>query len=123
MPSPEHAAPEVHVLIVGSGPTGLVLAHWLTRLGIAVRIIDRASGPSAASRALGVHPRTLELHRQVGLADAVVQGSVGVAGACLWVGGRRVARVPLRQIGEGLSRYPTTVVFPQDEHERVLIRG
>jgi 2-polyprenyl-6-methoxyphenol hydroxylase-like FAD-dependent oxidoreductase len=29
------------VLIVGAGPTGLVLAFWLTRLGVAVRIVDK----------------------------------------------------------------------------------
>jgi 2-polyprenyl-6-methoxyphenol hydroxylase-like FAD-dependent oxidoreductase len=122
MTSPEHAAPDVQVLIVGAGPTGLVLAQWLTRLGVTVRIIDRASGPGTASRALGVHPRTLEFHRQVGLADAVVQGGVEVAGASLWAGGHRLARVPLHEIGKKLTPYPI-VVFPQDEHERVLIRG
>ncbi len=33
------------VLIVGAGPTGLVLALWLTRLGVRVRIIDKAEQP------------------------------------------------------------------------------
>ena len=28
------------VLIVGAGPTGLVLALWLSRLGVGIRIID-----------------------------------------------------------------------------------
>ena len=36
---------ETYVLIVGAGPTGLVLALWLTRLGIRVRIIDKTSRP------------------------------------------------------------------------------
>ena len=36
---------ETDVLIVGAGPTGLVLALWLTRLGIRVRIIDKTSRP------------------------------------------------------------------------------
>ena len=60
------------VLIVGAGPTGLVLALWLTRLGIRVRIIDRTAGPGTASRALGIQARTLELYRLLGLAEAVV---------------------------------------------------
>ncbi len=33
------------VLIVGAGPTCLVLALWLTRLGVRVRIIDKAEQP------------------------------------------------------------------------------
>ena len=109
------------VLIVGAGPTGLVLALWLTRLGVAVRIVDRADGPATASRAIGVQPRTFELHRQVGVADAVLAGGVEVAGVNLWVGGRRVARVPLEHAGRGLTPYPSIVMLPQDEHERVLI--
>jgi 2-polyprenyl-6-methoxyphenol hydroxylase-like FAD-dependent oxidoreductase len=39
------------VLIVGAGPTGLVLALWLTRLGVLVRIVDKTSEPGASSRA------------------------------------------------------------------------
>ena len=34
------------VLIVGAGPTGLVLALWLAKQGIRPRIIDRNSGPA-----------------------------------------------------------------------------
>ena len=31
---------DTDVLIVGAGPTGLVLALWLSKLGIRVRILD-----------------------------------------------------------------------------------
>ena len=56
------------VLIVGAGPTGLVLAQWLTLLGVRVRIVDKTAEPGTTSRALAVQARTLELYRQVGLA-------------------------------------------------------
>ena len=39
------------VLIAGAGPTGLVLALWLTRRGISVRIVDKAAEPGTTSRA------------------------------------------------------------------------
>ena len=45
---------DVPVLIVGAGPTGLVLALWLTKLGVAVRIIDKTAEPGTTSRALAV---------------------------------------------------------------------
>ena len=74
--SPRGEAPwlmtDTDVLIVGAGPTGLVLALWLTRLGVRVRIVDKTAEPGTTSRALAVQARTLELYRQVGLADAVV---------------------------------------------------
>ncbi len=53
-------------LIVGAGPTGLVLALWLTRLGVGTRIIDNAAEPGTTSRALAVQARTLEFYRQIG---------------------------------------------------------
>ena len=56
-----------NVLIVGAGPTGLVLALWLARQGVEVRIIDKAAEPGTTSRALAVHARTMELYRQLGL--------------------------------------------------------
>jgi 2-polyprenyl-6-methoxyphenol hydroxylase-like FAD-dependent oxidoreductase len=63
---------DCEALIVGAGPTGLVLALWLTKLGARVRIIDKTSGPGTTSRALAVQARALELYRQLGLAEAVV---------------------------------------------------
>ena len=46
------------VLIIGAGPTGLVLALWLTKLGVKVRIVDKTVEPGTTSRALAVHART-----------------------------------------------------------------
>ena len=109
------------VLIIGAGPTGLVLALWLTRFGIPLRIIDKTAEPGTTSRALAVQARTLESYHQVGLADAVIAGGVRIANLNFWVKGALAARVPLQRIGEGLSPYPFALVFPQDAHERLLI--
>jgi 2-polyprenyl-6-methoxyphenol hydroxylase-like FAD-dependent oxidoreductase len=109
------------VLIIGAGPTGLVLALWLTRLGVRVRIIDKTAEPGTTSRAVAVQGRTLELYRQVDLAGAVVEAGVKVAGANLWAGGAKAARVPLGRMGEGLSPFPYALTYPQDAHERLLI--
>ncbi|HEX5387115.1 MAG TPA: FAD-dependent monooxygenase [Gemmatimonadales bacterium] len=112
--------PDPLVLIAGAGPTGLVLGVWLTRLGIPVRIIDKAAEPGTTSRALAVQARTLEFYHQVGLADAVVAGGVKIENLNFWVKGEKAARVPLGRIGEGLSPYPFALVYPQDAHERLL---
>jgi 2-polyprenyl-6-methoxyphenol hydroxylase-like FAD-dependent oxidoreductase len=109
------------VLIAGAGPTGLVLALWLTRLGIKVRIIDKTAEPGTTSRALAVQARTLEFYHQVGLDDAVIAGGVKIENLNLWASGRRVGRVPLQRTGEGLTPYAFALVFPQDAHERLLI--
>ncbi|MHC8382686.1 FAD-dependent oxidoreductase [Pseudomonas sp. LB3P14] len=109
------------VLIIGAGPTGLVLALWLSKLGIRVRILDKTSTPGTTSRALAVQARTLELYRQLDLSTAVVQNGHRVGAANFWVKGEPVARLPLTRIGEGLTPYAFLEIFPQDEHERLLI--
>ncbi|HEX6441763.1 MAG TPA: FAD-dependent oxidoreductase [Stellaceae bacterium] len=109
------------VLIVGAGPTGLVLALWLTKLGVKVRIIDKAAEPGTTSRALAVHARTLELYHQLDLADAVIAKGHNVPAINLWVRGERRARVSFEDIGADITRYPFLHIFPQDEHERLLI--
>lgn len=112
---------DTEVLIVGAGPTGLVLALWLTRLGVRVRIIDQTAEPGTTSRALGVQARTLELYRQIGLAGAVVERGHKLLAGNLWVSGAHASRFVFGAMGEGLSPYPYALIFPQDEHERLLI--
>lgn len=60
------------VLIVGAGPTGLVLACDLARRGIAVRIVDKAPGHPRSSRSKGPDPRSLEVLEDLGVVEAVL---------------------------------------------------
>ena len=109
------------VLIVGAGPTGLVLALWLTKLGVRVRIVDKTAEPGTTSRALAVQARTLELYRQLDLTEAVVARGHKVPAVNLWVKGEATARISFGSVGEGLTPYPFLHIFPQDQHERLLI--
>jgi len=109
------------VLIVGAGPTGLVLALWLTKLGVDVHIIDKTSTPGTTSRALAVQARTLELYRQLDLADAVVTKGHKVPAVNLWVRGEKKAQVQFGSLGSDLTPFPFLHIFPQDQHERLLI--
>lgn len=109
------------VLIAGAGPTGLVLALWLTKLGVKVRIVDKLAEPGTTSRALAVQARTLEFYHQVGIDEAVIEGGNKIRHLNFWVKGRRAATVPLERTGEGLSPYSFALVFPQDAHEKLLI--
>src|SRR5258708_22259791 len=111
----------VSVLIIGAGPTGLVLALWLTKLGVKVRIIDKTAESGTTSRALAVQARTLELYRQLDLADFVVEHGHKVPAVNLWVKGEPAARLPFETIGEGLTASSFLEILPQDQHERLLI--
>ena len=115
------ATRDTDVLIVGAGPTGLVLALWLMRLGVRVRIVDKTAEPGTTSRALAVQARTLELYRQVGLADALVNRGRPMRAINLWAAGKPVAHAVLGDMGADISPFPYALIFPQDEHERLLI--
>ncbi len=108
------------VLITGAGPTGLVLALWLTKQGVDVRIIDESTGPGETSRALAVQARTLELYRQLDLAERIIEEGHKNPALNLWVGGRKRARLSFSDAGSRITPYPFVLVYPQDWHERVL---
>ncbi len=111
----------IDVLIAGAGPTGLVLALWLARNGVRVRIVDKALEPGTTSRALAVQARTLEFYRQLGIADSVVARGLQMQAVNFWVRGRKTAHLPVGEIGKGVSPFPYVLIFPQDQHEKLLI--
>ena len=108
------------VLIVGAGPTGLMLANQLGRHGVRAQIIDRHPGPALQTRALGVQARTLEIYAQLGIADEALELGKRATGANLWAQGRFGARVPLGDIGRDLSPFPFLLILGQDDNERLL---
>lgn len=108
------------VLIVGAGPTGLMLANQLGRRGVRAVIIDRHQGPAEQTRAMAVHARTLEIFAQLGVAERALSLGRRGNGANMWTGRRRSARVPLQEMGQGLSPYPFVLMLGQDDTERML---
>ncbi|MFK8847990.1 monooxygenase [Streptomyces sp. Ac-502] len=59
----------VDVAVVGAGPTGLLLACELALAGVHTRVFERRTEPQRDSRALSLHPRSVELMDQRGLLD------------------------------------------------------
>jgi 2-polyprenyl-6-methoxyphenol hydroxylase-like FAD-dependent oxidoreductase len=110
------------ILIVGAGPTGLVLALWLARSGISFRIIEKNDGPGQASRAMAVQARTLEFYRQMGIADQAIAAGICIDGGHLRQGSRAIADFPFNNIGQVFSPYPFILSLPQDDHEHLLAK-
>jgi 2-polyprenyl-6-methoxyphenol hydroxylase-like FAD-dependent oxidoreductase len=61
--------PDPHVLVVGAGPTGLMLAGVLARLGVSFRLIDRDPSPHGQARATMIQARTLEIFQRLGIVE------------------------------------------------------
>ena len=108
---------DVPVLIVGAGPTGLTAALELSRLGIGVRIVDRAPEPSPASRALGVQARTVELLRVRGVGDEMLRLGNPARATTLYSGGEKLAAIELHRMP---SEFNYVLLLAQSETERLL---
>src|SRR5256712_383815 len=111
---------DTHVLVVGAGPTGLMLANQLGRRGVRAMVIDRHAGPSLQTRAIGVQARTMEIYAKLGLADRALELGKDGSGANLWAEGRWMARVPLGEAGRDLTPFPFILILGQDDNERIM---
>jgi 2-polyprenyl-6-methoxyphenol hydroxylase-like FAD-dependent oxidoreductase len=111
---------DVDVLIVGAGPTGLMLANQLARRGVKPRIIDRHSGPAQQSRAMAVQARTMEIYSKMGIIDKALSLGARATGANMWANGRWTARIPVGDIGQSMSPFPFVLMLGQDDNELIM---
>jgi 2-polyprenyl-6-methoxyphenol hydroxylase-like FAD-dependent oxidoreductase len=107
----------VDVLVVGAGPTGLLLAGELARHGLRPRLVDKLAAPSSKSKALGVHARTLEIWEDLGIVDEALARGRKLYGMNLYAGADRLAHLSLDELD---SPYPFVLVLPQFETEAIL---
>jgi phenol 2-monooxygenase len=76
---------EVDVLIVGSGPAGMILAAQLSQFpGIAARIVERRPGRLAIGQADGIQARSVETFQAFGFAERIVQEAYRITEMCFW---------------------------------------
>ncbi len=114
------AQEDVEVLVVGAGPTGLMLANWLVKLGRRIAVIDGKDGPTVESRALGVHSRSMEIYDQLGVVDRVLAEAVHAESVRQGYGRRAFTPIPLSGLGQGLTPYPGIYMLEQSANERIL---
>ncbi len=105
------------VLIVGAGPVGLTMAMALKRLGVGVRIVDKATQRTDKSKALVIWPRTLELLDIQGCVQPFVDTGIPATGARIVADGKTLVHVPF-DIARSKFRY--ALMIPQSETERLL---
>lgn len=115
-------APSIHtqVIINGAGPTGLALACQLIRYNIDFIILDKNTGVTPFSKAIGVHARTLEIYDQIGLTQTAIQQGSIAAKIRFITDGRIRGALDLSEIGKDLSPYPFVLMLEQSKNEQLM---
>jgi 2-polyprenyl-6-methoxyphenol hydroxylase-like FAD-dependent oxidoreductase len=108
------------VLIVGAGPTGLVLAAQLAAHGVRPRLVDRATDRVHESRALAIQPRTLEVLAGLGVTGRLVAAGNRAVQLRMHVR-HRVLSAPLFDLGLDDTVFPYLLFLSQAETERILV--
>ena len=114
------AACDFDVIVVGAGPTGLLLARELQRHGIDVALLERRADPWTGTRAIGVHAPVLAALESSGATERILAEATRVT--------RGIARSGERTLGEVRfdrlrTRFPFVATVPQAVTEAAISVG
>lgn len=108
---------DVSVLVVGAGPTGLLLAAELARRNVPACLIDANPAPLHWDRATIVHPRTVEVFESLGIHEPLLAAGVKQRIARLHSDGEVLGEIDLALCG---SRHAYNVNLSEEVTERIL---
>ena len=102
--------PEPEVLVVGAGPVGLIAALFLHRNGVRLEVIDKDQRTTQHSYALAIHPRTLRILDEAGLAEKLIASGRKLTKVAFYEGRERRAEIDYSSLA---SRHPYLLVVRQ----------
>lgn len=105
------------VLIIGAGPSGLLMACELARHGVSFRIIDRKPERTQTTNAAGVHTRTLEIFDQIGIINEFLELGQRWLSFRIHAEDELLTQIPFTHID---SYYQFSLLLAQSQTERIL---
>jgi NADPH-dependent dioxygenase len=105
------------VLVAGAGPVGLLTALALAEQGVQVQIVDQERRPAARSYALALHPQSLRLLDEIGLADDLLARAHRIERLAFYEGMERRAELDFTALP---AEFPFVAVLPQQILEGTL---
>jgi 2-polyprenyl-6-methoxyphenol hydroxylase-like FAD-dependent oxidoreductase len=109
------SAPQV--LVVGAGPTGLLLGAELWRRGVPTRVVDCHDAPLGWDRATILHARSLEVFESLGIADDLLAQGIRMRATRLYADGELLGELDVSGSG---SRYEYDLSVSEEVTERLL---
>ncbi|KAJ7077824.1 FAD binding domain-containing protein [Mycena belliarum] len=119
------ASANPRILIVGAGPTGLVLALALVRSGVPVRLIDKEPASRLGQRGAGIMPRSLELFHALGVGAEILRRAIPPPQAVVYEmprGVKVLSKFDMWPRNEPTPQrpFPNVVMLGQDHLEQIL---
>jgi 2-polyprenyl-6-methoxyphenol hydroxylase-like FAD-dependent oxidoreductase len=111
---------DTEVLIVGAGPTGLMLACQLQRFGVAFKIIDQQPDRVNESRAFGIQARSMEIFQNLSVVDSFLKQAVRMPYIEFFVNGAAKLKLDLTRLKLEDTPFSSLFFLPQSETERIL---
>jgi 2-polyprenyl-6-methoxyphenol hydroxylase-like FAD-dependent oxidoreductase len=108
---------EAEVVVVGGGPTGLVLTAALRQAGHDVLTLDKQEEGANASRAAAIHAKTLEVLRELDVTDRLVAEGVVVPTFTFRDRDRILTRLDFSSLP---TPYPFVLTLQQYRTEKIL---
>ncbi len=108
----------IDVLVIGAGPTGLMMAIEAIRHHLSCRIIDKALKPADQSRALAIQPRTLEIFDHIGLSSHFLNAGLKIGAGNQCFGSKKLFRLEFEKLD---SPYPFMLSLEQSRTEEILV--
>jgi len=111
---------EYEVIIVGAGPTGLVLANLLEIWGVDFLLIDQKESPTPSSKAFGIHARSLEVFHQIGVVEEFLEKGKTDNTVHIHRKGKPVVDISIQELLPGETLFPYFLILPQNHTETIL---
>ncbi len=120
------------VTIVGGGPVGLYLGLCLEQAGISYVILEKRSSPRPGSRSLGIHPVSLELFKELGIANKFIQNGLKISEGHAFTNNKKLGTLSFENCPKpfnfilALPQYRTELLLEQaltDQNPDRLKRG
>jgi 2-polyprenyl-6-methoxyphenol hydroxylase-like FAD-dependent oxidoreductase len=111
---------DTDVLIVGAGPTGLMLACQLSRFGIPFKIIDKEENKAQESRAIGIQAKSMEIFQNLGIVDEFLKLSKIAKEPHLYFNHKLIFKFNFQDIILEGTPFPKLFFLPQSKTEQIL---
>ncbi|CAN5408801.1 NAD(P)/FAD-dependent oxidoreductase [soil metagenome] len=108
---------ESDIIIAGGGPVGLYLAGSLGKMGYQVIVLEKKSEIDLHSKSLGIHPISMELFDEAGIADRFVNNGIQIQKGIACLDQKKIGEIDFQSCTRPFN---FILALPQYRTEQIL---